>query len=102
METVNKSNKKLTSNASTIDRWFGWADASLALCAFGISCALLYQTIKLGSDAEGILSAGALLYLACTLSFSIAYVAIRRSWRHRWLLQLIGPVLIYFTIYGPW
>lgn len=94
--------KILTSHVSAIDRWLGWADVSLALCAIGVSSALFYQTGKLGADSPGFLSVGALLYIACALSFSIAYVAIRRKWRHRWLLQLIGPVLVYFTIYGPW
>ena len=94
--------KILTSNVSAIDRWLGWADVSLALCTFGFSCGLLYQAKKLGVDSPGFLTEGALLYIACALSFSIAYVAIRRKWRHRWALQVIGPVLIYFTIYGPW
>jgi len=94
--------KILTSNSSAIDRWLGWADASLALCTFGISSALLYKTSEIGAYSQGFLSTGALLYMACALLFSIAYVAVRRRWRHRWLFQVMGPVLVYFTIYGPW
>ena len=94
--------KMLTSNISAIYRWLAWADMVLALCTFGVSSAMLFQARKLGVNSPEFLSVGALLYMACGLSFLIAYVAIRRRWRHHWLLQFIGPVLVYFTIYGPW
>ncbi|MFT6285625.1 MAG: hypothetical protein ACJAYC_000826 [Halieaceae bacterium] len=85
-----------------IARWLGWADICLALCAFGVSSSLLLQSKEPGADSLVFLQAGVLLYMGCAFSFSMAYVAISRKWRFWWLLQMIGPALIYLTIYGPW
>jgi hypothetical protein len=95
-------NKILNTNNADINRWLGKANVIMALCACGVSAALLYQAREAEADPLGVLQKGALLYIACALSFFIAYVAIRRNWRHRWLLQVTGPALVFFTIYGPW
>ncbi len=75
-------------------RWFAIADVVLAVCSAGLAAALPII------EPHPLVFSVSLLLLLAAAAFIIAFAALKRGWRGRWLLQIVGPTLILFFLFG--
>lgn len=76
-------------------RWFAIADVVLAVCSAGLAAALPWII-----EPHPFVFFVSLLLLLAAAAFIIAFAALKRGWRGRWLLQIVGPTLILYLLFG--
>jgi hypothetical protein len=78
-----------------MESWVAKADIVLAACS--AAAAVFWLWIAKG---EGIAIITALLVLLTAAAFVLAHIAIKRNWRRQWSLQLLGPTMAIFLLFG--
>jgi len=76
-------------------RWFAAVDIALAVCAavFAVSLPWTVYPQYVGFGAS-------LFFLLIAAAFIIASAALKRGWSGRWPLQLVGPALALYFLFG--
>ena len=76
-------------------RWFAVIDIALAVCAAVFAVPLPWII-----EPHGVGLVASLFILLTAAAFIIASVALKRGWRGRWPLQIVGPALALYLLFG--
>lgn len=76
-------------------RWFAAIDIALAGCAAVFAVPLPWIL-----EPHGVGFVASLFILLTAAAFFIAAVALKRGWRGRWPLQIVGPALALYLLFG--
>lgn len=76
-------------------RWFAVIDIALAVCAAVVAVPLPWIVYP-----HGVGFVASLFFLLTAAAFIIASAALKRGWRGRWPLQIVGPALALYLLFG--
>ena len=76
-------------------RWFAAIDIALAVCAAVFAVPLPWIL-----EPHGVGFVASLFILLTAAAFIIASAALKRGWRGRWPLQIVGPALALYLLFG--
>lgn len=84
-----------SSRINTVKGWLAIADVVLAA-----GSALAAGAWFWFAEGQGIAVITTLLALLTAVAFVLAHVALKRNWRRQWALQLAGPAMVIFLLFG--
>ncbi len=76
-------------------------DSAIALSGLGLAVFLLWQSADSHLDRHGIVRISAILLIWVAAGFGLGAIGLYRRWKIQWLLQLLGPGLLAYFLFGP-
>ena len=76
-------------------------DIVLAVLALGMAGLISWQLRVSGTDPHGIVQVVGFVLAGVGVLFGIAAIGVWRRWKHQWLLQILGPLVLAFFLFGP-
>lgn len=79
----------------TASRWLAVIDSVFAVCAAVFAAPMPWLL-----EPHGVGFTASLFILLVAVAFIIASIALKRGWRGRWLIQIVGPALTFYLLFG--
>ena len=78
--------------------WLATTDGVFAVLSIGV--AVIWVVWLSGAGAAGFSVIAAFLLLLTAIGFFLARQALKRDWTSKWFMQLIGPTMAIFILFG--
>lgn len=75
--------------------WLIATNAVLAGCSIGAAAIWLWV-----ADAHSVAVIVAIMLVLTALAFMLARHALKRNWASQWFLQIVGPTMVIFVLFG--
>jgi hypothetical protein len=75
--------------------WLIATNAVLAGCSIGAAAFWLWV-----ADAQSVAIIVAIMLVLTSLAFMLARHALKRNWASQWFLQILGPAMVIFLLFG--
>jgi hypothetical protein len=75
--------------------WLVVTNALLASCSIGAAAIWLWV-----ADAQSVAVIVAIMLVLTALAFMLARHALKRNWASQWFLQIPGPTMVIFLLFG--
>jgi hypothetical protein len=75
--------------------WLIATNAVLAGCSIGAAAFWLWV-----ADAQSVAVIVAIMLVLTALAFMLARHALKRNWASQWFLQILGPAMVLFLLFG--